>query len=501
MMISMAANKTQKSNENIDLIEVTPNALDNKIVKESNHIIMSQPDMTWEGRKMTDLAISVIDRKELETRQANGESVFPEGQLLKEDLYAYFGLDHKKSNSKYNDLRKKLNSATKNSGFIIGNGIGRVNVFQWITWGKRGDPYVYFAMTQPMTDYVLNLESNYTQYLAIDTKRLLGDSVFLYPWINRHYKEYEAYVGTGKRTAAQLEALRTPYVSRENLILMFNRQGQYKQFNDFEKRVLKPAIAQINEETYFKIDYTKQKSGRTIVGVRFTIDKREPVVLPADDLQGDYGRPMDVTSTSISEDFTTAIASPYTKLLVTFNLLLSEDLIDQDLMARMNRTVYEMYRKIEAIGGLAEVQTHIKYVADRQNADSNAKRNIQRYLQTAVESYWQRGVVQEKYHAAAPKDTPVEEIIKNEKTDVSDEQALTPYQKDWLFNALTATGQFSLIEIQQATDDAENFIIQEVFKGTASGDGLKEDDVVKLADKYVEQVRQGDDLFSDLPFD
>jgi plasmid replication initiation protein len=48
----------------------------------------------------------------------------------------------------------------------------------------------------------------------------------------------------------------------------------FKRWVDFNRKVLKPAILEINEKTKYSLEYTTVKSGRKVVGVRFIIKEK-----------------------------------------------------------------------------------------------------------------------------------------------------------------------------------------------------------------------------------
>lgn len=47
--------------------------------------------------------------------------------------------------------------------------------------------------------------------------------------------------------------------------------NDYKQMNDFKKRVLELAVNEINEKTDLKVSYEQEKKGRKIIGFKFKV--------------------------------------------------------------------------------------------------------------------------------------------------------------------------------------------------------------------------------------
>ena len=54
---------------------------------------------------------------------------------------------------------------------------------------------------------------------------------------------------------------------------------EYKQMNDFKKRVLDPSINQINDKTDIKVKVEQHKTGRTISGFSFKFKQKQTAIL------------------------------------------------------------------------------------------------------------------------------------------------------------------------------------------------------------------------------
>lgn len=51
--------------------------------------------------------------------------------------------------------------------------------------------------------------------------------------------------------------------------------NEYKQMNDFKRRVLDSAVDEINEKTDLKVSYEQEKRGRKIIGFKFTVKEKD----------------------------------------------------------------------------------------------------------------------------------------------------------------------------------------------------------------------------------
>jgi hypothetical protein len=65
---------------------------------------------------------------------------------------------------------------------------------------------------------------------------------------------------------------------------MTDTANEYKKIGNFEKRVLKKPLEEINEHTHFNVTYEKIKKGRTIDSIQFHISKKAQ----PQELNGEY---------------------------------------------------------------------------------------------------------------------------------------------------------------------------------------------------------------------
>ena len=77
--------------------------------------------------------------------------------------------------------------------------------------------------------------------------------------------------------------------------------------------------------------------------------------------------------------------SPYTKLLGEKWLINVADMQDIATMTGLAEKVYPLYDELKEARGLKGVETHLSYVASKQEGYS--KRNVVKYLKTAIEGY------------------------------------------------------------------------------------------------------------------
>lgn len=119
----------------------------------------------------------------------------------------------------------------------------------------EGDNYLLIDIDKDLIPYIINLKTEFTRY-QIENILKLNSSYAV-----RIYELLKQYQKIGKRIIS-IEDLRD-YLGIDS--------EEYKRFTNFESRVLKVAKKEINEYTDINIDYKKNKRGKTISEISFTI--------------------------------------------------------------------------------------------------------------------------------------------------------------------------------------------------------------------------------------
>lgn len=73
---------------------------------------------------------------------------------------------------------------------------------------------------------------------------------------------------------ADLSSVKT--LDLDYLLFVLGLGASYKRFSNLEARVLKPAVADLNQYSDLTVTYEKVKRGRSVIGVRFHIEDYEP---------------------------------------------------------------------------------------------------------------------------------------------------------------------------------------------------------------------------------
>ena len=359
----------------------TLNDLEKRKVVEHNSLITSIAKMQKTALKMFELAVSCID-----TENPPKDNII---YLSKKELFAFFDVS---SASKHTRFKEAIELMQKQAFFQIkevkdkGYEMTSIVPIPTVKWNSYNDD-VMIQFNQFIMPYLIDLKAEFTQYKISELKELNSKySIILYRWLSMNYNQYEHYSVKGGRRAEQVENYRKPSISVKELREITDTVNEYPRFDNFERRVLKIALKEINDHTSFNVSYEKVKKGRSIDSIVFHIEKKRT----ADDnsyklddraYQEDKARKAETEDQLVLQ----AMDSPYTKLLMEHFLLSYLDLMDKKILAGLQAHVYPLYDELKELRGLNGVKDHLSYVSSKQEAYS--KRNVAKYLKKAIEQY------------------------------------------------------------------------------------------------------------------
>ena len=370
---------TEKQNNQKQVL--TLNDLEKRKVVEHNSLITSIAKMDKTPLKMFELAVSCIDTE----NPPKDNTVY----LSKTDLFAFFKVS---DNDKHSRFKEAVEKMQKQAFFQIKEEAGKGFKFKsivpipYVEWTDYHDE-VKIEFHREIMPYLINLKKNFTQHALSDIAELNSKySIILYRWLSMNYNQYEHYSVKGGRRVEQVEAYRNPSISMEELRIMTDTVNEYKDFRNFEKRILKNSIEEITEHTSFNVTYDKIKKGRSIDSIVFHIEKKQT----ADDNSYKLDDQAYIEDKKQKEETEKelvfqAMESKYTKLLSENFLIGMNDIMDTATMAGLQKNVYPLYDELKELRGLNGVKDHLSYVAIKQEAYS--KRNVAKYLKKAIEQY------------------------------------------------------------------------------------------------------------------
>ena len=362
---------------------LTLNELSKRKVVEHNSLITSIAKMDKTPLKMFELAVSCINTEE----PPKDNTVY----LSKADLFAFFKVS---DNDKHSRFKQAVRAMQKEAYFEIKEEAGKGFKFKsivpipYVEWTDYHDE-VLIRFSPEIMPYLINLKKNFTQHALSEISELNSKySIILYRWLSMNYNQYEHYSAKGGRRAKQVESYRNPSISVKELRIMTDTVNEYQRFTNFTKKILDIPLKEINDNTTFKVSYEKVKKGRSIDSIVFHIEKK-PVAKNENykEEQQDTVYLQTKADREVKQQalFTEAMQSPYTKLLGEKWLINVADTQDIPTMVGLLEKVYPHYDELKEARGLKGVETHLSYVASKQEGYS--KRNVVKYLKTAIEGY------------------------------------------------------------------------------------------------------------------
>ncbi|MFL2131839.1 RepB family plasmid replication initiator protein [Ruoffia sp. FAM 26254] len=373
------------SNELVARKVVHMNDLYNQKAVEHNDLITSVAKMDKVPLKIFELAVSCLNTE----NNLQNNTI----HLSKETLFSFFDGSSSSKHTRFKDALRTLHEQAifevkepqKKEGKFDYSIISPISRSSWNDYNDS----VSIKFTDDIMPYLMELKSNFTQYLITDIIKLNSKySIILYKWFSMNYNQYEIYSTNGQRRDEQLGLLKNPYIDMQELRRITNTLNEYSRFDHFELRVLKKAVDEISEHTHFIITYKKIKKGRSIVGIQFYIEKKKKILAPVDYKENDPISQKYQQDKEENEDqlLVLSMQSPYTKLLLEQLLINQYDLIDKKVMVGLQRTVFPKYEELTNVQGRNSVKEHIQYVAAHR-IPSSAKENIVNYLKAAIENY------------------------------------------------------------------------------------------------------------------
>ena len=248
---------------------LTLNELSKRKVVEHNSLITSIAKMDKTPLKMFELAVSCIDTE----KPLEDNTVY----LSKRDLFAFFKVSDNDKHSRFKEAVEKMQKQAffkikekKEHGFEFEN----IVPIPYVKWTDYNDE-VLIRFSPEIIPYLVNLKKNFTQHALSDISELNSKySIILYRWLSMNYNQYEHYSVKGGRRADQVESYRNPSISVKELRIMTDTINEYKDMNNFTKKVLNKPLEEMNAHTSFNVTYEKVKKGRSIDSIVFHIEKK-----------------------------------------------------------------------------------------------------------------------------------------------------------------------------------------------------------------------------------
>ena len=352
-------------------------------VAEHNDLISSVAKMDKTPLKMFELAVSCIDTD----APPKDNIVF----LSKKELFTFFDVSYNDKHRRFKEAVEKMQEQAffrikekKNRGFKF----KRIVPIPYVEWNDYNDK-VLIRFDQAIMPYLIDLKNNFTQYAISDIMELNSKySIILYKWFSMSYNQFEHYQYKPNRTKKQLEDYKSPRIIISDLRELTDTVDDYSRFDNFEKRVIKDAIKEINSFTHFNVEYKKIKKGRSIDSIQFHIVKKanwKDENYKRNDVQAQLTEEQNQAQNQVN--YAVAVANPFTMKLINSSLLYATDIANQDTILELAESVYPVYDKLVKELGEDALETHMDYVRRKMVDYSNEKKNIAKYLSIAAKQY------------------------------------------------------------------------------------------------------------------
>ncbi len=224
---------------------------DNQIAIMHNALIEARYKLTLEEQRIIIAVISLIEPNddELKLYKINVQTLQELAGTKRKDIYraveeAIHGL-----------LSKPIKVE------IVQEGKRRFKMFNFISYGEylEGEGYFLIGIDSRLKPFLLKLKERFTK-IPLDQIFPLRSLYSI-----RMYELLKQYEGLRVRKF-KLEVLRE---------LLGIEENEYKDFRDFNKRILKKAIDEINKKTDIEIEYRKIRKNRKIAEIEFKIKPKK----------------------------------------------------------------------------------------------------------------------------------------------------------------------------------------------------------------------------------
>jgi hypothetical protein len=216
-------------------------------VVKNNTLVPSLAGFQLSELRFLAFCLAKLNGKEARNRAISGRVA---------DLCEIFPMDRA---SAYGIIREvMLSIAVKPAEFSINGEMHLCHWFSSVTYAKDAGEFT-FRISPEMEPFLMELAGNFTMYRLADVYRFSSASTW------KLYENLAKWRAAGKWT-----------VDLDELRLLLGVTGKYPIWDDFRKRVIAPALEQINAQSDLTVEYTPTKRGRRFTGLAFVIRSLDP---------------------------------------------------------------------------------------------------------------------------------------------------------------------------------------------------------------------------------
>lgn len=225
-------------------------------VWQSNRLVEAAQTLTLVEKRLVIAAAALHDpRKPLP----------PKGTvtLHVDDFRDVFGIDGHTAYEALRDAAGRLfNRTIKTIYTARGKPAERHVRWVWLADYRKGEGTVTLGFSPAVAPYLTMLHTEFTRYKL----KQIGSIGSFYGL--RLYELCAQFRKAGERT-----------ISLQRLRDMFDLGDKYESIRDLRRRVLDPAIAEVNKHTDLRVTVTPERKGRKIVGFHFDITQDDQIPL------------------------------------------------------------------------------------------------------------------------------------------------------------------------------------------------------------------------------
>lgn len=177
------------------------------------------------------------------------------------------GLLNIPANNLYRDMQDIVKDIGSNPIFIRDDDKGKWKMIQWVSsceYDKDGG--LIIKLNDELQPYLLRLKSQYTQYQY-----------------NNIFSMRSVY--SIRMFELILEQIHEKVIPKDGLIVKLSVQyikeclgcednESYAKFSNFRARVIESSVKEINKKTFYSIDFSYEKSGRSVTGIIFYVNMK-----------------------------------------------------------------------------------------------------------------------------------------------------------------------------------------------------------------------------------
>ena len=398
-------NVTHKANSTQEKMGViTVEKLTDRQIAEHNDLIRSTAKMSVSSLKLFEIAVSCLDSK-----NPNQSSNI---KINKDSIFEVMGYKSVNRNSWLTKVLIKLQKeAFFSFSFSDEAGFHDVSIAPiGVIRNSHSSKYVEIGFHPEIMPYLIDLRKNFTHYQLNDILSLSSRyAISIYRLLIMNYNQYTYYCNSSLRTPEQLTNYLNPTISLGELRKLLGiSKEKYRDFRDFNRRVLQTSIADINEHTAITVQVEKISVSKRITAVKFLITPKESQALPKR------------TKALVKQPDVNAIAdlmsSPYTASLMMASLTDPVKLAsDAQYQGMLLDRLYPAYDQFSKKYGKDVLLRHIAYVGQHTQSIPD---DLVNYMLTALTDFSEKLNQQELSNNASK---PQQRTRKGKRSSINEE--------------------------------------------------------------------------------